>query len=135
MSHMRSPGQGLLLTACAAGVSCLALLATPLPPLTAQSSGGPTPAAANDKNSPYAASQDETTDPDQDGAAMVPDQMKGDQTTGSSKNSPFAGAKETNREVHQELRVDRRRGWLLLVPVSLAALSYAGLKSQERGHG
>ncbi|WP_254966528.1 hypothetical protein [Cyanobium sp. CH-040] len=103
--------------------------------MAAQSAGGPTPAAANEKNSPYAASQDETTKPDQDGAAGVPEQMQGSEAKDSSKNSPFAGAKESNTEVYQELRVDRRRGWLLLVPVGLAALSYAGLKSQERRHG
>ncbi|MGB5134403.1 MAG: hypothetical protein WBN89_04435 [Prochlorococcaceae cyanobacterium] len=134
MSPLRSQGQALLFSTCAAGLSCLALLAAPLAPVTAQSSGAVMPAAPTEKNSPYAASQDETTTPMQGMTSETLERMEGTKAKGSTKDSPFAGAKDSNQQVHQGLAVDRRRGWLLLVPVGLAALSYGALRSQERDH-
>jgi hypothetical protein len=60
--------------------------------------------------------------------------MEGTKAKGSEKDSPFAGAKDSNQQVHQSLAVDRSRGWLMLVPVGLAALSYGALRSRERDH-
>ncbi|MBD2422694.1 hypothetical protein [Cyanobium sp. FACHB-13342] len=110
MRPLRTHGQLLLLSACSAGLSCTALLGTPLvAPPAAQ-------ATTEQKASPYAAPQDET-----DRKAEA----------GNAKESPFAGAKESDGATQAALRVDRTKLWWLLLPVGLAVISYGALRSQE----
>jgi hypothetical protein len=58
-------------------------------------------------------------------------ELGGTKAVGTKKNSPFAGAKESDEAAHADLKADRSRLWWLLLPVGLAAISYGALKAQE----
>ena len=143
---MRHP-TALLLAGCAAGLSC-SLLAAPMTLAPAQA-GALIAQAAAEKASPFAGAKDETS-PVQDAelapAATVPEpsvqpaaaemegtlkELAGTKAAGTKKNSPFAGAKESDEAAHADLRADRTRLWWLLLPVGLAAISYGALRSRE----
>lgn len=121
----------LLLAACATGLSCSLAVADPMVappaqamPLLAQ--------AALEKASPFASAKDETGAGAADSSpAGALKELAGTKATGTKKNSPFAAAKESDEETHDDLKVDRSRLWWLLLPVGLAAISYGALKSQE----
>jgi hypothetical protein len=68
-------------------------------------------------------------------AAEVQGDLQGTKAAGSTKDSPFAGAKESEGATQATLRVDRTKLWWLLLPVGLAAISYGALRSQEDGPG
>ena len=149
MTLMRHPF-ALLLAGCAAGLSC-SLLATPNPSASAQAgtllaqTQSPT-----EKASPFAGAKDETSadqGTDQAAPATEPAQaspqqavaemegtlkeLSGTKAAGTKKNSPFAGAKESDEDAHGDLKADRGRLWWLLLPVGLAAISYGVLRAQE----
>ena len=145
MTPMRQPS-ALLLAGCAAGLSC-SLLATPNPSASAQAgtllaqTQNPT-----EKASPFAGAKDETS-ADQAapaaGPALASQQQKagemegtlkelsGTKAAGTKKNSPFAGAKESDEDARRDLKADRARLWWLLLPVGLAAIGYGALRAQE----
>ena len=147
---MRHP-TALLLAGCAAGLSC-SLLAAPvaLPPAQA---GILLAQTSTEKASPFAGAKDETsslqsTEQSTEPAAPAaepeqavqpasgemdgtPKELAGTKAVGTKKNSPFAGAKESDEAAHADLRADRTRLWWLLLPVGLAAISYGALRSRE----
>ena len=102
MAPIPSLRQLLLLSACSTGLSCSAVFSNPLP-------------------APQAAEP----------ATPALETLQGTKAAGSSKESPFAGAKETDAATRADLRIDRTRLWWLLLPVGLAAISYGALRSQE----
>jgi len=88
--------------------------------------------AAVEKASPFASAKDETGAGAADSSpAGALKELAGTKATGTKKNSPFAAAKESDEETHDDLKVDRSRLWWLLLPVGLAAISYGALKSKE----
>ena len=88
--------------------------------------------AAVEKASPFASAKDETGANDAGSSAVgALKELAGTKATGTKKNSPFAAAKESDDDTHDDLKVDRGRLWWLLLPVGLAAISYGALKSQE----
>ena len=150
MTVMRHP-TALLLAGCAAGLSC-SLLAAPMPLPPAQA-GTLLAQTATEKASPFAGAKDETS-PEQSAEpatpAAAPEQavqpasgemegtlkeLAGTKAAGTKKNSPFAGAKESDEAAHADLRADRTRLWWLLLPVGLAAISYGALRSREGDGG
>ena len=125
MSPLRTHGRLLLLSACSAGLSCTAMFGTPIAaPPAAQ-------AATEQKASPYAAPQDATERQAEAGTDAALQQLQGTKAAGSTKESPFAGAKESDGATKAALRVERSKLWWLLLPVGLAAISYGALRSQE----
>ena len=129
MRSLRTHGRFLLLSACSAGLSCTALFGSPItaPPAAE--------AATEQKASPYAAPQDETDPKVETGTAAALKHLQGTKAAGSTKDSPFAGAKESEGATQATLRVNRTKLWWLLLPVGLAAISYGALRSQEDGPG
>jgi hypothetical protein len=110
-----STRQHLLLSACGAGLSCASVLGGALvnPPAaaaTAMATAGATASARVQKTL---------------------DQLGGTKAAGSTRNSPFAGAKESDTSANELLRAKRGRLWWLLLPVGLAAISYGALRAQE----
>jgi hypothetical protein len=114
MRSLRTHGRFLLLSACSAGLSCTALFGSPItaPPAAE--------AATEQKASPTAAALEH---------------LQGTKAAGSTKDSPFAGAKESEGATQATLRVNRTKLWWLLLPVGLAAISYGALRSQEDDPG
>lgn len=84
-----------------------------------------------EKASPYAAPQDDNATPASSSAEAMLEELGGTKAKGSTKDSPFAGAKESDAVTSTQLRVNRSRLWWLLLPLSLAAISYAVLRGQE----
>ena len=143
---MRHP-TALLLAGCAAGLSC-SLLAAPIAFGPAQA-GTLIAQTATEKASPFAGAKDETSsDHGAEPAAPTagseqassqatgevdgtPKELAGTKAAGTKKNSPFAGAKESDEAAHADLRADRTRLWWLLLPVGLAAIGYGALRSNE----
>ena len=143
---MRHP-TALLLAGCAAGLSC-SLLAAPIT-LRPAEAGTLLAQTATEKASPFAGAKDETS-PDQSAEPAAPaaepqqasqpatgevegtlKELAGTKAAGTKKNSPFAGAKESDEAAHADLRADRTRLWWVLLPVGLAAISYGALRSKE----
>ena len=143
---MRHP-TALLLAGCAAGLSC-SLLAAPMPLPPAQA-GTLLAQTTTEKASPFAGAKDETsTEQSTEPAAPAaepeqavqhasgeidgtPKELAGTKAAGTKKNSPFAGAKESDEAAHADLRADRTRLWWLLLPVGMSAISYGALCSKE----
>lgn len=115
-----------------AGLSCAALLGTPINPAP-DAAAAPLLAQASQtgKASPYAAAKDDAVTQASSGAERVLETLGGSRATGTTKDSPFAGAKESDAATSSRLRVDRGRLWWLLLPLSLAAISYGVLRSQD----
>jgi hypothetical protein len=84
-----------------------------------------------EKASPYAAAKEDGSAPARSGAEAMVQELEGTRAAGTTKESPFAGAKESDAATSTQLRVDRSRLWWLLLPLSLAAISYAALRAQE----
>jgi hypothetical protein len=122
----------LLLATCSVGLSCSAVVGPSIaaPPAAAAVSllaqMSPT-----EKASPYAAAKEDGGAPGGSGAEAMLQELEGTRAAGTTKQSPFAGAKESDAATSAQLRVDRRRLWWLRLPLSLAAVSYAALLSQE----
>ncbi|KMM16724.1 hypothetical protein [Synechococcus sp. GFB01] len=115
-----------------AGLSCATLLGTPInPPADAAVAPLVAQASQTGKASPYAAAKDEATTPASSASARVLEDLGGSRATGTTKDSPFAGAKESDTATTAQLRVDRGRLWWLLLPLCLAAISYAVLRGQD----
>jgi len=141
---MRHP-HSLWLAAFATGLSCSLALAGSM---TAQPAQARLLLAqtAVEKASPFAGAKDDTsTDAEATPTAGMPasatageaseagalKELGGTKAVGTKKNSPFAGAKESDEAAHADLKADRSRLWWLLLPVGLAAISYGALKAQE----
>jgi hypothetical protein len=84
--------------------------------------------ASSRKASPFAAAKDETADGEH--ASQAAPVAGGTQAPGSKKASPYAAAKD---EMQLSFGPALGRLWLLLVPVGLAAGSYAYLRKREDG--
>jgi hypothetical protein len=102
--------QRLVLSACSAGLSCATLLGGSV-------LGG----------SVIVPAAEATTA----GVQKAMDQLGGTKAAGSTKNSPFAGAKESDTSANELLQAKRVRLWWLLLPVGLAAISYGALRAKE----
>ena len=59
------------------------------------------------------------------------EELGGTKAEGSTKDPPFAGAKERDAVTSAQLRVEGRRLWWRLLPLSLKAISSAVLRGQE----
>ena len=136
MNPLRSPGHLLLLAACSAGLGCATVFGSSLTPVAgAQAIPLLAQAPGAQKASPYAKAQDAAAPSAPTGATGALDMLKGTKAVGSEKDSPFAGAKESDTASSAHLRVNRSRLWWLLLPVGLAAVSYAALRTQDSDHG
>ncbi|MCX5939694.1 MAG: hypothetical protein NTX18_01375 [Cyanobium sp. LacPavin_0818_WC50_MAG_67_9] len=111
MSPLRTHGRLLLLSACSAGLSCTAMFGTPI-------AAPPAAQAATERQA-------------EAGTAAALQQLQGTKAAGSTKESPFVGAKESDGATKAALRVERTKLWWLLLPVGLAAISYGALRAQE----
>lgn len=116
----------LCLVACSATVIGLSVGGDALAAPTMEGTKAPGTA----KESPYASAKDETNQGESAEPGTPTEKLGGTKAAGSTKESPYASAKDEHSVVNEPTL---GRLWGLLLPVGLAAGSYAYLRSRERG--
>jgi uncharacterized membrane protein len=118
--------RSIVLAACAAG--SIAVLTAGGAQASPTAEGTKAPGTA--KESPYSSAKDETNDGAGQSEAGTPtDKLGGTKAAGSAKESPYAAAKDENTAA---LEPTLGKLWGLVLPVALAAGSYAFLRQRER---